>query len=115
MSPTTVAMMFDCFRRFADGANGLVLSEPHVDSFGSTVVRVINQHAQLKLVWSGKDEQLSLQITHGPSEVMQSAGWLELDSALCPDGRIAVVDDEAPDFSDSSAYGFELLFPGSTE
>ena len=115
MSPTTVAMMFDCFRRFAECANGLVLSEPNVDSFGSTAVRAANQQAQLKLVWNGRDEQLSLHITHGPSDTSQSAGWLELDSAFCPEGRIAAAIDEAPDFSDSIAYGFDLLFPGSAE
>jgi hypothetical protein len=115
MSSTTVAMMFDCFRRFAESANGVVLSEPNVDSFGSTAVRVANQQAQLKLVWSGQDEQLSLHITHGPSGVAQSVGWLELDSALCPEGRIATESDEAPSFSESIAYGFELLFPGSAE
>ncbi|MEG3972937.1 hypothetical protein QUA00_35860 [Microcoleus sp. T2B6] len=108
-------MMFEYFKTCADGVNGLVLSEPNLDSFGSTAVRVASRQAQLKLAWSGEQERLSLHITHGPDDAPCSAGWLELASASCPEGKLAEAINEAGDFSDSIVYGFELMFHNSSQ
>jgi hypothetical protein len=107
---TSVAEAFDVFRRHAAQSVGAVAEASYPEAFVGRVVTVTQPGAALRLVWDGKDERLSLEITHGPDE--NDLSWLDLFSASCPKGVLTALE-PGFDFGSAVEYGFVLLTPTS--
>jgi hypothetical protein len=111
MSQTSMPDILESFGRAANSARLAIQVESYQECFGSWLARATSAEAELRLVWDGKDEHLSLQISHGPPG--QHAGWLELFAAACPCGVLAEPEQSDPGFHESVAYGVQLMSPRS--
>lgn len=113
MPIVTVERAINQFRELATAAGFDVLHEPSPEHFGSSIIYLNQGNAQLRLIWNGKDEYLSLQLSHGPTEASWS-DWLELFGTKCIFGSFR--DSESPEvnFLSSVEYGLELMLPGNS-
>lgn len=104
----------DAFERFRADTLARGLSDltdiAHPEVFGSRVSTLTRETAALRLVWDGKDETLTLEITHGPPG--GPAGWLNLYLALRSSGEL-VPDQRDFSFESAVEYGLDLMNPGS--
>jgi hypothetical protein len=108
--PQSVDLAFDLFTRVACSAGHQVIAESHPEAFGSRLLSVRRNGAELRLVWDGKDGYLSVQISHGPSSG-ERAGWIDLYGETCSNGLLP--DSPAPEreFLGSVEHGLDLMDP----
>ncbi len=83
------------------------------EDLGSSVTSVGGTGAELRVVWDGRDEYLSVQVSHGPVSA-SPAGWLTLYGSKC--AAALLPDPPSPEESFPSAveYGLELMSPGAS-
>jgi hypothetical protein len=98
------------FEQLVARAGFAVLREESPHDFGSSVTRISNKDAELRLVWDGKDEYLSVQMSHGPPKG-EKAGWLELWGLKCIAGTFIESPDADVTFMSAVEYGVELMSP----
>lgn len=110
MPSMSIAEVFDFFERLARSCGLRVESEPHSTAFGKRLTRALRGSDELRLVWDGRDELLSLEVSHGPSAGPR-AGWHVLCSAPCP-GAVLVDVADGPSCMTCIEYGCELMLPG---
>jgi hypothetical protein len=98
------------FEHLAARAGFAVLREESPHDFGSSVTRIRNEDAELRLVWDGRDEYLNVQISHGPPKG-EKAGWLELWGLKCIAGTIIEPPNVDVTFMSAVEHGVELMSP----
>lgn len=99
----------DAFHHFRSSALAWGITElyerAHPEAFGSRVSTLRQKHAALRLVWDGKEEILSLEITNGP---LESTGWLDLFQVTRHDDKL-LPDQHDVTFESAVEHGFDLL------
>jgi hypothetical protein len=106
----SVDQAFETFERSAAAARLRVVSEAHQRAFGSRLTLAARGKAELRLVWDGKEQYLSLEITHG-RDTGTRAGWLQLYGATCLRCYLPTIEEVIAEFDSAIEYGITLLSP----
>src|SRR5881394_1446450 len=83
----SVSQAFEQFEEAAKSVGLPIMSEVLPASFGSRMLYVGNGAGRLRLACDGREEYLSLETSHGPSDGPQ-VGWLVLFDAQCHQGHL---------------------------
>ncbi len=103
----TLAHAFKLFADCAEQFAMTVISTSHASQFGSHLSQVNRGGGTLRLVWDGKDEYLSLEVSHGPT-LSEPAGWVTLFGEDCPGGSVPGPSAPDTDLESALRYGFHV-------
>ena len=105
-----VSEAINFFLQAAAQAGLAARSEQSPEAFGSSITSVVVGGAELRLVWEGRDEHLSVQVTHGPNGAPM-AGWLTLYGSACSSTLLPEPRSHEESIHSAVEYGLELMSP----